>query len=90
MDCWNRRSGLLESKAAGFDLLNPPPARSYLPITLRKTELILAARFKAQSFEDIRAAFEKKELPALESGAMCYMMSKQGYLSDRDGAAIPT
>jgi len=52
--------------------------------------LILAARFKAQSFEDIRAAFEKKELPALESGAMCYMMSKQGYLSDRDGAAIPT
>jgi hypothetical protein len=21
----------------------------------------------------------------LESGAMCYMMSKQGYLSDRDG-----
>jgi hypothetical protein len=64
---------------------NPSVARSYLPITLKKTELILAARSKAQMFEDIKAAFEKKELPELESGAMCYMMSKQGYLSDRDG-----
>jgi hypothetical protein len=57
---------------------NPPAARS-------KTELILAARSKAQMFEDIKAAFDKKELPTPESGAMCYMMSKQGYLSDRDG-----
>jgi hypothetical protein len=68
---------------------NPSVARSYLPITLKKTELILAARSKAQMFEDIKAAFEKKELPALESGAMCYMMSKQGYLSDRDGRWHP-
>jgi len=36
-------------------------------------------------FEDIKSAFDKKELPTLESGAMCHMMSKQGYLSDRDG-----
>jgi hypothetical protein len=36
-------------------------------------------------FEAIKAAFEKKGLPTLESGAMCYMMSRQGYLSDRDG-----
>jgi hypothetical protein len=64
---------------------NPPAARSYLPLTIKKTELILAARSKAQIFEDIKAAFDKKELPTLESGAMCYMMSKQGYLSDRDG-----
>lgn len=40
-------------------------------------------------FEDIKAAFDKKELPTLESGAMCYMMSKQGYLSDRDGQWHP-
>ena len=64
---------------------NPPAARSYLPLTIKKTELILAARSKAQMFEDIKAAFDKKELPTLESGAMCYMLSKQGYLSDRDG-----
>jgi hypothetical protein len=36
-------------------------------------------------FDAIKAAVEKKELPAPESGAMCYMMSKQGYLSDRYG-----
>jgi hypothetical protein len=64
---------------------NPPAARSYLPIILKKTDLILAGRSKAQMAEDINAAFAKRELPPLESGAMCYMMSKQGYLSDRDG-----
>ena len=64
---------------------NSPAARSYLPIILKKTDLILAGRSKAQMAEDINAAFEKKELLAQESGAMCYMMSKQGYLSDRDG-----
>ena len=36
-------------------------------------------------FRDIKAALHKKELPTPEFGAMCYMMSKQGYLSDRDG-----
>ncbi len=64
---------------------NLPAARSYLPLTIKKTELILAGRSKAQMFEDIKAAFDKKELPSLESGAMCYMLSKQGYLSDLDG-----
>ena len=64
---------------------NPPAVRSYLPQTIRKTELILAGRSKAQMFRDIKAALHKKELPTPEFGAMCYMMSKQGYLSDRDG-----
>jgi len=65
--------------------LNPPAARSYLPLTIKKTELVLVARSKAQIFDDIYTALDKRELPALESGAMCYMLSKQGYLSDRDG-----
>jgi hypothetical protein len=64
---------------------NPPAVRSYLPQTIRKTDVILAGRSKAQMSEDIQAALDKKELPPPESGAMCYMMSKQGYLSDRDG-----
>jgi hypothetical protein len=69
--------------------LNAAAARSYLPRTIKKTELILAGRTKAQMFEAIAAAIDKKELPAPESGAMCYMMSKQGYLSDRDGRWHP-
>jgi hypothetical protein len=64
---------------------NSPAARFNVPLTIKKTELVLAARSKAQMSEDIKTAFDKKELPALESGAMCFMMSKQGYLSDRDG-----
>jgi len=65
--------------------LNAPAARSYLPRTIKKTELVLAGRSKTEMFDAIKAAVDKKELPALESGAMCYMLSKQGYLSDRAG-----
>ena len=64
--------------------LNAPAARSYLPLILKRTELVLAGRSKAQMFEDLKAAVDRKELPAMESGAMCYMLSKQAYLSDRD------
>jgi hypothetical protein len=65
--------------------LNPPAARFNVPLTLKKTELVLAGRTKVQMFDYISGALDKKELPALESGAMCYMLSKQGYLSSRDG-----
>ena len=65
--------------------LNAAAARSYLPRTIKKTDLILAGRTKAQMMEAIVAAIDKKELPTMEPGAMCYMLSKQGYLNDRDG-----
>ncbi len=65
--------------------LNAAAARSYLPRTIKRTDLILAGRTKAQMIEAITAAIDKKELPAMEPGAMCYMLSKQGHLSDRDG-----
>jgi hypothetical protein len=68
---------------------NAPAARSYLPRTIKKTELVLAGRTKAQMFDTIAAAIDKKELPTPEPGAMCYMMSKQGYLNDRDGRWRP-
>ena len=35
--------------------------------------------------DSIIAGIDKKELPAMEPWAMRYMLSKQGYLSDRDG-----
>ena len=61
---------------------NPPAARSYLPLTIKKTELVLGGQSKAQMFDSIKAAFDKKELPTQEPGAMCYMLSKQGYGGD--------
>ena len=72
-------------KLRGPLCLNAAAARSYLPRTIKKTELILAGRTKAQMVETITAAIDKKELPVMEPGAMCYMLSKQGYLSDQDG-----
>jgi hypothetical protein len=65
--------------------LNAAAARTYLPRTLKKTDLILAGRTKAQMVEAVAAALDKKELPPMEPGAMCYMLSKQGYLSDQVG-----
>jgi len=65
--------------------LNAAAARTYLPRTIKKTDLILAGRTKAQMVEAVGAAVDKKELPPMELGAMCYMLSKQGYLSDRYG-----
>ena len=61
---------------------NAPAARFNVPLTVMKTELILAGRSKTQMVETISTALDKKELPALEPGAMCYMQSKQAYLSD--------
>jgi hypothetical protein len=51
---------------------NPAAVRSYVPQTIRKTELILAGQSKAQMAEDIKAALDKKELPALEAGDLLY------------------
>jgi hypothetical protein len=72
-------------KLRGPICFNPAAVRSYLPQTIRKTNSILAGRSKAQMFEDLKAGFDKKELPSPEIGAMCYMMSKQQYLGDGAG-----
>jgi len=61
---------------------NPAAAHSLLPRNIKRTDLILAGRTKTQTDETIVAAVDKKELPAMEPGAMCYMMSKQGYGGD--------
>ena len=61
---------------------NAAAARSYLLRTIKTTDLVLAGRTKAQVDDAINAAVDKKELPAMEPGAMCYMMSKQGYGGD--------
>jgi hypothetical protein len=62
---------------------NPQAARTFLPIFLMKTKLALTGKSKAWIVATTVSALDKKELPALEPGAMCYMMSKQQYLSDR-------
>jgi hypothetical protein len=80
--------GFWNPKGRGPLCFNPPAARSILPLTFKRTELVLAGLSKAQIIEGIKA-FDAKELPALEPGAMCFMMSKQGYLNDSVGHWVP-
>jgi hypothetical protein len=63
---------------------NAQATRSFAPIYLMKTRLALAGKSKPEIAPAIATALDKKELPALEPGAMAYMMSKQQYLNDRD------
>ena len=62
---------------------NPPAVRSILPYTIRRTELVLAGRPKAEIAAAIAEGIGNHTLPPLEAGAMTYMMSKQGYLNDQ-------
>lgn len=69
-------------KLRGPICFNPPAVRSVLPTTIKRTEMVLAGKTKTEIVEGNKAAFEKGELPPLESGAMSYMMSKDAYLTD--------
>jgi hypothetical protein len=75
-------------KLRGPICFNPPAARTILPMTIKRTELVLAGLSKAQIVDGIKV-FVKKDLPALDPGAMCYMMSAQGYLADEGGHWVP-
>jgi hypothetical protein len=61
---------------------NAAAARSYLPVYLMKTRLVLAGKSKAEIDQALATALDHGKLPALEAGAMCYMMSKEQYLND--------
>jgi hypothetical protein len=81
-DFWN-------PKLRAPNCFNPAATKTFVPIFLMKTKLALAGKSKEQILQATTAAFDKKELPAIEPGAMCYMMSKQQYLGDRDKSWQP-
>ena len=62
---------------------NQAAARTFAPIFLMKTKLALSGKSKTEIAAATASALDKKELPGLEPGAMCYMLSKQQYLNDR-------
>ena len=71
------------------ECFNAAAARSILPLMFKRTEMVLAGLSKAQMIDSIKAGFDNKELPAPEPGAMCYMMSRAGYLNDTLGHHVP-
>jgi hypothetical protein len=76
-------------KMRGPICYNPPAVRSILPYTIYRTKLVLAGLSKAQIEESIKSAVVKAELPVPESGAMSYMLAKNGYLGDSVGPWHP-
>ena len=67
---------------------NAAAARSVMPAYLKRTELVLAGLPKDQVEARMKEAVAKKVIGAPEEGAMCYMMSKQGYLNDMMATGI--
>jgi hypothetical protein len=63
---------------------NPPAARTFLPVFLARSKLVVAGRSRTEIAAALASAVEKKELPELAPGTMVYMMSKQQYLNDGD------
>ena len=76
-------------KVRAADCMNPQSARSILPIAYLRARMVMAGRSKAEMLAAVKAAFEHKQLPDLESGAMDYMMSKSAYLTDEGPHNLP-
>jgi hypothetical protein len=64
---------------------NAAAARSVMPAYLKRTELVLSGVPKDQVEARMKEAVATKVIGVPEEGAMCYMMSKQGYLNDSAG-----
>lgn len=60
---------------------NPPAVPTMTALLKLRTALTLAGKTDDQVMERIKAALHSKEIPPLAAGAMCYMMSKDAYLS---------
>jgi hypothetical protein len=69
-------------KVKGGECLNRQAARSILPIADLRTRMVMAGHSKAEIVSALKAAFDNKQLPDLEDGAMALMMSKSAHLYD--------
>jgi hypothetical protein len=64
---------------------NPAAARTVLPAYLERTEWVMAGVSKADMINRTRAELAANRIAMPESGAVAFMMSKQGYLGDLAG-----
>jgi hypothetical protein len=76
-------------KVRAADCMNRQSARSFVPIFLLRSRMVMAGRSKADVLSAVKAAFENGQVPKLESGAMDYMMSKSSYLTDEGDHNAP-
>ena len=72
-------------KMRGAVCFNPPAVRSVLPFTYKRTEMILAGLSQNEIIERLEQTVARRDVPALEAGAMSYMMARDQNLGDRPG-----
>ena len=95
--CWVGRSWMAafdwpefwNPKVRAADCMNPQAARAIGPIAVLRSRLAMAGRSKAEMLSAVKAGFEHRQLPKLESGAMDYMMSQSSYLTDEGDHNAP-
>jgi len=75
--------GYWDPKMSGPVSYNAAAAKTFVPLDLMKTKLVLEGKSKAEIAKTIASALDKNELPALGPDAMCYMLSKQQYFDDK-------
>jgi hypothetical protein len=77
--------GFWNPKIRGPICFNAAAARSVVPAYLERTQWILAGVSKADMAARIKSELAANTFVMPEPGAMCYMLSKQQYLSDDGG-----
>jgi hypothetical protein len=78
------------SKLRAPNCFNPQAARSVLPQYLARAQWAAAGATREQFIERTRAAFAEHRFTAPEPGALTFMLSKNGYLSDQaEGPWLP-
>ncbi len=69
----------------GPNCFNPIAARTELPQYLKRTEWVLGGASRQQVIESTKAAIASHQFKDPEGGALSFMLSKEGYLSDSVG-----
>lgn len=67
------------------ECVNAVAARWYLPIYRQRTEWVLSGVSKDEMIARTKAAMAAKQITAPPAGAMCFMLSKQGWLGHGAG-----
>ena len=75
--------GFWNPQIRGPICFNPAAARTFVPVYLMKTRFVLERKSRTEIVGALVSAFDKKELPALEPGAMSYMLSRQQHIGDQ-------
>ena len=75
--------GFWNPKIRGPICFNPASVRSVLPTYLERSRWVLAGDDRARLVERTKAAIAAGRIKPPEPNAMCFMMSKNGYLGDQ-------